>query len=948
MKRQKPKAFDLPSPSASEADHRALAEAEAAEAPPLELGPAEPLGDLVDAGDGDLETPQTAIDLPRLSPPDAGPGAAARPIAVLAPAAAPYYMTAFLVSCLVLLAPLMFAWSYQRDLMPFRNDVFALGMVVMLAIGPAALVWLTAFVLHQMARMAAETRRAQAITDQLTQPTDLAARGAGSAVEQMRREIEHATAAAAAARTELLSLREVLASESERLVEAAEVSSRAATNLTRDLSAEREKMNILAGTLDAQAAGVTEAVTRQARMVGEAADLADAQLREAEAVLTARAADLAAAAGEASDAARVASEDLSRQVARLETASQSVGDQARAVEEGLTEQRTALVTAVDGLRADHEAFAAVAETQLARLSEVVVHAHEGASEVSQTAANSAEALGAMLGSARDQLANIVDAAIREREALIERSAEVLGALLANTGDQLANIVDAAGHERDLLSASAAQSVGAISEIAARERQAMEEQAQVTVDNILAAADRARREIEAQAQAIADERALLGASATDSMKAIAEAAARERDQLEAQARETINSVIDAADIARKAMEKQAETARDKVDQLSEAAFSAGQRAEKVFENRLNEARSLIEQSAGLVDEAGAASAARLGEGVLTARATLGELVGLLTDVDARIARLPDDALARADAVRASIERGMEELMASARRAAEETQSIDAAFQERVRRNYDMLSEAVRLMGVVAGAAGGAPRAASSLAAPPTARPPAAPTEPRAESRGFEPREPRLTDPRTAEPRPAADAGLRPRLRLTPTASDEEFKQVFDAAGGREAPRREASARDHAARDQGAKEQGEPGGEGWTWKELLSSMDEEPVIDETHLAELVLGEIETMGIDAGALLPRARIEEVADAAQAGDAEAVRAGVRRLAPAAIRRLSRRLASDRLFRAQSERFVQRYQALIGDTVRRGGDGMVIAALLGSDQGRAFLLFDTAFSDAT
>ena len=145
-------------------------------------------------------------------------------------------------------------------------------------------------------------------------------------------------------------------------------------------------------------------------------------------------------------------------------------------------------------------------------------------------------------------------------------------------------------------------------------------------------------------------------------------------------------------------------------------------------------------------------------------------------------------------------------------------------------------------------------------------------------------------------------------------------MFDAAGGREAPRREAAPRDPA--------EGTP--EGWTWKELLSSMDDEPVVDETQLAELVLGEIETMGIDAGALLPRGRIEELAAAVQTGEAGAVRASVRRLAPAAIRRLSRRLMSDRLFHAQSNRFLQRYQALIADAAQRGSDGVVVSALLG------------------
>ena len=77
----------------------------------------------------------------------------------------------------------------------------------------------------------------------------------------------------------------------------------------------------------------------------------------------------------------------------------------------------------------------------------------------------------------------------------------------------------------------------------------------------------------------------------------------------------------------------------------------------------------------------------------------------------------------------------------------------------------------------------------------------------------------------------------------------------------------------------------------------------------------------------------------------AETVRARVRRLAPAASAGCRAALASDRVFRAQGERFTQRYQELIIDTVRRGSDGVVVAALLGSDQGRAYLLFDTALS---
>ncbi len=252
---------------------------------------------------------------------------------------------------------------------------------------------------------------------------------------------------------------------------------------------------------------------------------------------------------------------------------------------------------------------------------------------------------------------------------------------------------------------------------------------------------------------------------------------------------------------------------------------------------------------------------------------------------------------------------------------------------MRRNYEMLSEAVRLMGVVAGAAGTV--GSRPAPPPPAAAPPApqaqapAPTPPVQQAPAAQaapPPAPPLARPAPAAAPPSPEAGLRPRLRLTPTASDEEFKTVFDAAGGRDPP--------------------ETVGDSWTWKELLSSVDEAPAgtpASGTPASdEALLNEIDTMGIDAGALLPRARLEEIAAALQQGDPDAGRQVVRRLAPAAIRRLSRRMMTDRAFRAHAERFARRYQAMLAEA-GRDRDGVVASALLGSDQGRAFLLIDAA-----
>jgi hypothetical protein len=170
-------------------------------------------------------------------------------------------------------------------------------------------------------------------------------------------------------------------------------------------------------------------------------------------------------------------------------------------------------------------------------------------------------------------------------------------------------------------------------------------------------------------------------------------------------------------------------------------------------------------------------------------------------------------------------------------------------------------------------------------------------------------------------------MRPRLKLTPTATDEEFKEVFEAAGARE-PAAETI------------------GDSWTWKELLSSMDK-PEGDEAAATATILGEIEAMGIDAGALVPRVRVDEIVALQRAGAAEGGRDVVRRLAPAAVRRLSRRLMTDPTFRVQAEQYVRRYAALLNEAAARDGGDAAAAGLLVSDQGRAYLLLDAAIIDA-
>lgn len=776
----------------------------------------------------------------------------------------PIYLAALVVSVLWALAPIAFAFGYRRAVSPFDFDPFALTVLAAMAVGPAAFVWIAAYMIRQGQKLGAEARRAKQLADEMVSPAMSAGARASEVVQAVREEIVRAGTAADEARETLLALRQALASESERLIEAASTSARTAGELTGALGQERTQMVSLTQALDAQAGAVADAITKQARMVAEASDLAETQLREAEAALAARAADLAAAAGEASDAARTAGEDLTRHISRLETAGVGVSDQIRGVEQGLTEQRAGLVTVAHALRADQEAFGAQSETHAAQLSEFITQARLSTAEMG-------------------------DRAVKGGEALRE--------LIAEAAEQFRELAESAKAERDE----------------------------------------------------------FGQSTLHSMEAVSQAAAEERRKLEEQTRASIEGLGQAAEETRKAAEAHAVTAREQVDQLSEAAFSAGQKANQVFEQRLAEARDLIERSAQMVEQAGAATARKLEEGAVAARSTLDELAGMMADIEARATRLPAAARGQAEEVRQAVADSIDDLMEQARRTSDETQAIDAAFQERVRRNYEMLSEAVRLMGTVAGGAGSLapPQPAQMrerIAAPPPRSGRRREPEPEPETLfadieddegdealeltlPVEP-EPPARRSRAPEPLPQPELPPRRRLRLTPTATDEEFSNVFEQAAGRPPAAPEPAPATEDAADE------------WTWKDLLSSIDEGGPVRKPGLEQVLAAEVAAMGIDPTALLPRGRIDEISAAIQVEDVDGAREVVRKLAPAATRRLARRLFTDETLRRQVVTYLNGFQDMLDDAAARDPQGFEVGQLLASDAGRTYLLFDAAAGD--
>jgi hypothetical protein len=455
-------------------------------------------------------------------------------------------------------------------------------------------------------------------------------------------------------------------------------------------------------------------------------------------------------------------------------------------------------------------------------------------------------------------------------------------------------------------------------------------AQTLRDLIVAAAEQ-MRDMGDQAQT---ERDLLSGSALQSLGAFSEAAAFERRALEEETRRAIEDLTIAAESAHKAAERAGAAARVKVEQLSEAAFVAGQKADATFEVRLNEARGLIERSVQLVDEAGSRSAQKLEQGVGAAYTALDVLQRSLAEIEARASSLPAQAASSGDDIHAAFETANQTLLEGARKAAAELEGIDSAFQERVKRNYEMLSEAVRLMGVLGGGAATRASGPAVITRPPPTPPPSLPlrqreTPPPPPPPPPEPKAEPKPEPRR-EPEPdIEDLDLRPRLRLKPAAPDDDGD---DEPMFRSTPPLRPST---------------PGGPDpdWTWNELVSALDENDA-DDLEMERVLLAEIDGLGIDAPALIPSRRLDDIAIAYEAGDAPAARELVHRLAPAAVRKLGRRVLTDKLIRAQADRFIDRYHGLLRGAVRRGDDGLTAVNLLGSAAGRAFLLLDAAVGD--
>jgi hypothetical protein len=605
-------------------------------------------------------------------------------------------------------------------------------------------------------------------------------------------------------------------------------------------------------------------------------------------------------------------EALSQETSRLNEAADTATRAAHRLAEQLGGERTQM-TAL-GTQLDSQAAGVIDAVE--RQSRMVVDA----SDLAQTQLREAEAalaaraadLAAAAGEAQDAARVAADDLARQTLRLENAGsgvAEQIQSVEQGLGQQRAALVTAAyalRTDQEDFSAQVESQRAQLTEQLSASRTAAGElgdtstrTAETIRDLVEAATDQFRALVE-MSQREADGFDAATKLALDRFEALA---AEARDALVEETRLALSALQATADQSRAAAADAAEQARMRADRLGESLFEAAQKADQAADARVDSARKIVAETGGLVDEAGERALERLESTLERMNAALIQIDGTIGDLDERAARLPEEAQKRVDAVRTSVEEGLAALSAASQKAAADTEALDSGFQERVRRNYDMLTEAVRLMGVVSGDTPAIRRREPAAAPPPS--------------------EPAATNERPAKGAESPGFGLRGRLKL-------------EAMPGTTSPAR-------------------PPAERLGWNDLVDDGPDEPpldldtpimpVVDIEGLEGRVTAAIRRMGVDPNALLPRSRIEEAAQAVADGDPDRARQIVRRVAPAAVRSVSRRVLTDPDLRADAEAYVR---AVVRDLTARAaaGDSAGIQGRLTSDGGRAWMLLDAAIGD--
>ena len=506
---------------------------------------------------------------------------------------------------------------------------------------------------------------------------------------------------------------------------------------------------------------LSNAISGEVERINSALESALARLAAMEEVISHHAETLEQSASDARDRTENLLKGLRSERLRLGEVSESLDDKAALIAAAISDQSKMVAAAAElaaSQASDSERRIRASVDDLNEAGTAIVERSDAAATVISERAGHLRELSDGL---KERSENLDAAYLKHRQRLNDASEA-----LREEQEKIAAALDFHRAELDVMAKTAQEGAGALNEAASAGASAFRD----AVDKALARANELASRVREETEHAAGEH--------EAALARLVAAAQE-------AKEVSEAAIEA-------IEHQADIVSSKVEKTNEAAYEAARRSDEAFELRMAEADKLTKRAAKAADEAAETVRRRL-EAVLTSARTETETVERhVESMTARLAEMPVMARDRAQEAADALRRGLDGLNAAAMAAAEEAQEIDAAFQARIRQNYELLSDFMLRMGTVAGGRRAPELGANELPDPLSRRRnvQAKPVETTAM--------PEEADAAEASSSRDGSEGKAPRSR-----------QDQAQAGIPERSRRSSSGSDA----------------GWRWKDLLSNMPEE---------------------------------------------------------------------------------------------------------------------------
>lgn len=512
---------------------------------------------------------------------------------------------------------------------------------------------------------------------------------------------------------------------------------------------------------------LSDAVSGEVERINTALESALARLAAMEEVISHHAESLEQSATDARDRTEHLLKGLRSERLRLGEVSESLDDKAALIAAAISDQSKMVAAAA-------ELAASQATDSEKRIRASVRDLNEAGSAVTERSDAAALVIAERTGHLRElsdglkeRSENLDAAYVKHRQRLADA-----GEALRLEQEKIAAALDFHKAELEVMASTARDGADALNSAASNGAVAFREAVESAIERADGMAGRVRSETESAAQEHESALARLIASAHEA-KAVSDAAIE-------------------------AIEAQADIVASKVEQTNEAAFAAARRSDEAFDLRLAEADKLTKRASIAADEAAESVRKRLEAVLASARSETQTVERYIETMTARLDELPGVARDRAQETADTLRRGLEGLNAAAMAAAEEAQEIDAAFQARIRQNYELLSDFMLRMGSVAGGRRAPELASNELPDPLAGRKSRRPaTEPDPSPNAEEAGPDATTEDDMKRPLGHSEASTQPRA---------DNAVGFPERGGR---RSNASG-------------GEPG---WRWKDLLSSMPDE---------------------------------------------------------------------------------------------------------------------------